>query len=95
MGVGAGGGGGAPGAALAALEGEADYWASLRDLREAVAWAGERPPAGARPPKGGGGRSAGGGAASVEALREEAREWLERNGVAARIRNRVGALRER
>ena len=42
MGVGAGGGGGAPGAALAALEGEADYWASLRDLREAVAWAGER-----------------------------------------------------
>ena len=55
MGVGAGGGGGAPGAALAALEGEADYWASLRDLREAVAWAGERPPAGGAAAEGGGG----------------------------------------
>ena len=54
MGVGAGGGGGAPGAALAALEGEADYWASLRDLREAVAWAGERPPAGGAAAEGGG-----------------------------------------
>ena len=98
MGVGAGGGGGAPGAALAALEGEADYWASLRDLREAVAWAGERSPAGRAAAEGGaGGRGgpAGSGADSVEALREEARECLERNRVAARIRNRVGALRER
>ena len=108
MGVGAGGAEalgaapGAPGAALAALEGEADYWASLRDLREAVAWDGESGGRGA----GGGESSEGAGASltggasprdtvSAESLRAEAREWLERNGVAARIRNRVGALRER
>ena len=101
MGVGAGGAE-VPGAALAALEGEADYWASLRDLREAVAWDGESGGRGAGGGEGseGAGTSLTGGASprdavSAESLRAEAREWLERNGVAARIRNRVGALRER